>query len=80
MHRVRTSVVLALMAASLPGVAPRAAAPPAQTAPTYQQFLSPASPLEIVAARRPIGSPGRRSKKASATRSPPPRRHSRRTA
>ena len=71
-------IVVALAAATLlAGAAPRAASPPAQL--TAAQFLSAASPIEVVAAQAAsIASRGFRTTRANATSTPRPRRHSRR--
>ena len=53
MRRSRAAVFLPFVvfaiSAALPGAVAR---PPAQGSPTYQQFLNPASPLEVTAARK----------------------------
>jgi dipeptidyl-peptidase-4 len=52
MRGFRFTIVLSLAAVVFCAALPSATAPARQSAPTYQQFLSPASPLEIVAARK----------------------------
>ena len=52
MRGVRSTFALSLAALFLSASLPGATAPAGQTAPTARQFLSPASPLEVVAARK----------------------------
>jgi dipeptidyl-peptidase 4 len=52
MRRFRSTFVLSLAAVAFWVSGPGAAAPARQSVPTYEQFLSPASPLEVVAARK----------------------------
>jgi dipeptidyl-peptidase-4 len=52
MRGCRTTLVLSLAAAVIRVSGPGAVAPARQAVPTYQQFLGPASPLEVVAARK----------------------------
>jgi dipeptidyl aminopeptidase/acylaminoacyl peptidase len=52
MRRFRSPLVLSLAAVAFWVSSSGAVAPGPQTVPTYQQFLSPASPLEVVAARK----------------------------
>jgi dipeptidyl-peptidase-4 len=52
MRRFRSTFVLSVAAVAFWVSGSGAAAPARQSVPTYQQFLSPASPLEVVAARK----------------------------
>jgi dipeptidyl-peptidase 4 len=52
MRGFRSTLVLSLAAVALCASFPGATAPARQAAPSYRQFLSPASPLEVVAAKK----------------------------